>query len=655
MKRKIIILLLSLWLGGQFTRAILVRFPNLTGISGDTITIPLYVDNDVTGLNIKAFQFDIGYSSSTMKFLGVNNVSTISSAMSDLVVKDYVDHFTIVGAGSQSLAGSGILLNVKMVLINYGSYLTFRNNSTSNFFNEGTPALTFTTGYISITAKPTIYVYPSNSILNIGDVQQFSASGGTAPYTWTVSDNAIASIASDGKLTVLASGIVKVISTDVHGYVGQSGNIDCRSLYATLPDTTSYQNKYIDIPLNFKNLDATTIFSGKFAFSFSENVISFDTLITTNTILDGHSGVVFSKQNGKAIVTFAFSTPVTGSGILFKLRFKVADTNGGASYINIDEATINESIYSKTKYGYFSIKTLPTLYISPGSAEMFAGENKQFSVSGGTAPYTWQVENASLAGTTSNGYVTAISGGNTKLLVTDVNGAKGLSTLNIFDTWVSIRDSNTIVNQQVVTIPLNLGTLPSGKGIFALSGKVTSSFSKIDSIQVNTLGTLTQSWQLANKNGKNQTNFALSGTNAITNGGKILNIKIYFNSSVLQGDAFYLNCSDLMLNEGSPNVKVNSGYITIKNVPTTINEIQKNEVSIYPVPVKDNLIVNLTSDFTSSVISVLDLSGKTILSSTLNNYKDNQFILPVQSLSEGFYLLKLQNAKQSIVLKFSKN
>ena len=655
MKRKIIILLLSLWLGGQFTRAILVRFPNLTGIAGDTITIPLYVDDDLTGLNVKAFQFDIGYSSSTMKLLGVNSASTISSTMGDLVVKDFTDHFTIVGAGSQALAGSGILLNVKMVLINYGGYLSFRNNTSSNFFNEGTPALTFTNGYISITAKPTINVYPSNSILNIGDVLQFNSSGGTAPYTWSVSDNAIASIASNGMLTVLASGIVKVISTDVNGYVGQSGNIDCRSLNATIPDTTSYQNKQIDIPLYFKNLDATAILSGKFAFSFNENVLSFDTLITTNTILDGHSGVVFSKQSGKAVVTFAFPTAVTGSGVLFILRFKVADTNGGGSYINIDEATINESVYPKTKYGYFSINTLSALYISPGSAEMFAGETKQFSVSGGTAPYTWEVENATLANTTNDGYLTAVSGGNTHLLVKDVNGAKGSCTLSIFDTWVSVRDSNTAVSQQTITIPLNLGTLPSGKGIFALSGKVTSSFSKIDSIQVNTLGTLTQNWQLANKNGKNQTNFALSGTTAITNGGKILNIKIYFNSTILVGDAFYLNCTDLLLNEGSPNVKVNSGYISTNNVPTKINETQKNDVSIFPVPVKDNLIVSLTPDYSSSVISVLDLSGKTILGTTLNNYQEKQFLLPVESLSEGFYILKLQNAKQSIVLKFTKN
>ncbi|MDD5185419.1 MAG: T9SS type A sorting domain-containing protein, partial [Paludibacter sp.] len=270
-------------------------------------------------------------------------------------------------------------------------------------------------------------------------------------------------------------------------------------------------------------------------------------------------------------------------------------------------------------------------------------------------PYTWEVENATLANTTNDGYLTAVSGGNTHLLVKDVNGAKGSCTLSIFDTWVSVRDSNTAVSQQTITIPLNLGTLPSGKGIFALSGKVTSSFSKIDSIQVNTLGTLTQNWQLANKNGKNQTNFALSGTTAITNGGKILNIKIYFNSTILVGDAFYLNCTDLLLNEGSPNVKVNSGYISINNVPTKINETQKNDVSIFPVPVKDNLIVSLTPDYSSSVISVLDLSGKTILSTTLNNYQEKQFLLPVESLSEGFYILKLQNAKQSIVLKFTKN
>ena len=655
MKRKIIIALLSLWLGGQFSQAIRVRFPNLTGVVGDTITVPLYVDDDVTGNNIKAFQFDIGYSNSNVKFLGVNTTGTISSVFSELVVKNKIDYFTIVGAGSSSLEGSGVLLNVKLLLIGYGSSLNFRNTNSSNFFNEGTPALTFTNGYISITAKPVINVSPANVILNIGELQQFSSWGGTAPYIWSVSDNSIASIAADGKLTVLTSGIVKVISTDSKGYSGTSGNIDCRSFNATLRDTTFYQNNFIEIPLYFKNLDATPMYSGKFVFSFSESVISFDSFVTAGTILAGVANLEFSKLSGKAVVTFAFPTGNTDSGILFKLRFKIADTNYGGSYINIEEATINESLYPKSRNGYFSIKTLPTLYISPGSAEMFAGENKQFSVSGGTVPYTWEVENPALAITTGTGYLTAISGGNTKLLVKDFNGAKTSCTINIYDTWVNVRDSAASVDHKVLNLPIDLGSIPLGKGIFALSGKVNSSFSKIDSIQVNTSGTLTESWQMAKLTGKNQSNFALSGTGAITNGGKMLNLKIYFNNSLVVGDAFYINCTELMLNEGTPNVKVKSGYISIKSIVTDIKEIQSSQMFVYPVPASDFLIINLDPEYNTSVISVLDLSGKMIFSTKLHNYNAKQFSLPVQSLSEGFYFLKLQSVCHNTVLKFSKH
>jgi len=615
----------------------------------------MYVDNDLTGNNIKAYQFEIGYYNSNVKFLGVSTAGTISSVFSELVTKNNTDYFTIVGAGSTSLEGSGVLLNVKFVLLNSGCYLSFRNSTASNFFNEGTPVMSFTNGYITITSKPVVYVYPANAILNIGEIQQFSAGGGTAPYTWMVSDNSIASISADAKLTVLDNGIVKVIATDSHGYSGESGIIDCRSFNATIRDTTFYQNNYIEIPLILKNLDATSMYSGKFVFSFYENVISVDSLITANSMLTGGATVEFLKQSGKAVVTFASSTGNTDSGILFKLRFKIADVNGGGSYINIEEATINESIQVKNRNGYFNIKTLPTLYISPGSAEMLAGENKQFNVSGGTPPYTWEVENPALASTTGTGYLTASSGGTTKILVKDVNGAKASATINIFDTWVSVRDSAAVVNERVLTIPLDLGSLPLGKGIFAFSGKVNTSFSKVDSIQVNSIGTLSESWLLANKTGKNQASFALSGSGDITNGGKILNLKIWFKNTLVSGDAFYIYCTDLMLNEGSPSAKVESGYISIQSLITKIDESLSRQVFVYPVPAKDNLIINLEPEFSTSIISVLDLSGKTILSTSLLNFTGQQLILPVHSLTTGFYLLKLQGLKKNKVLKFSKN
>jgi len=656
MKRKIIGMLLLLLISGQFTRAISVRFPNLTGVVGDTLTVPMYVDDDLTGNNVLSFQFNIGYSSSAVKLLGVYSNGTISSSFNDLSVHNGLNYFTIIGAGSSPLTGKGVLVNVKLLLLYSGTYLQFNNGQTDNYFNEGLPGMTFSYGYISITPKPVIYVSPSTVTMNVGDIQQFNASGGTAPYTWSVSDNTIASIAPDGKLTALKNGIVQVTAIDAKGYSGSSGNIDCRSYAVMIRDTSFYQNNYIEIPVLIQNFDATPMLAGKFVFSFNQNVIAIDSLVMANSILAGKVSLEFSKQSGKATVTFAGTTGISTSGTLFKLRFKIADIPYNASYISIDEALLNEVYVPKLRNGYFSVKAFPTLYINPSSTEMFTGDNKQFTVTGGTAPYTWEVENTTLATTTATGYLTAQSGGNTKLWVQDVYGAKTSCPLTIWDTWVNVRDSTAVISGGVLTLPIDLGNVPAGKGVFSLSGKAYSGFSKIDSIRVVNVGTLTHNWAMANKTQKNQASFAMSGTVPITTAGKIAFVKIFFNLSIQTGDAFYLDCNELILNEGSPNVKVKSGYLSIKNI---ISGLDKSEfvpkVSAYPIPATDELNISIPTEFRTSGISVLDLSGKIISSTVITNFTESPFVLHIESLSKGFYLLKLQNQNNTVLLKFLKN
>ncbi len=651
MRQKSIILLFLLLLAGQYSQAILVRFPTLTGVVGDTLTVPLYVDDDLTGKGVMSFQFDIGYTSTNVRFLGASTVGTISSGFNELTVKTNVDYSTIVGAGSAALTGKGILLNIKLVLLYSATSLVFRNTTTSNYFNEGNPIMTFTNGYISINAKPVIYVSPATAVLNIGESQQFSTWGGTTPYTWSVSDNTMATITTGGLLKVLKSGLVKVIAKDAKGYQGESGNIDCRSFMATFRDTSFYQNNYIEIPLDFKNLDATPMLAGKFVFSFTESVISFDSLIIANSILAGNASVERSKQAGKVTVSFAASQAIINSGTIFKLRFKIADIAGGASSITIDEAIINETQIPKWRNGYFTIKALPAIYMSPGSAEMYSGDKKQFTVSGGTAPYTWEVENPSMATTTSNGYLTAISGGVTKLLVKDTYGSKTSCPITIYDTWVNVRDSLVILSQQLLTLtlPIDLGIIPEGKGVFSLSGKAMSSFAKIDSIKVNAMGTLTENWQLVNRFNKNQSTFALSGVNPITLAGKIANIVFYFNKTLAVGDAFYVDCNELMLNEGSPNVKVKSGYITIKSIVSELKDVQNERISVFPNPTISN--IQLKGIEGKANLSLFGIDGKLLIT---KQFTENEAI-SVSSLPKGIYTLKIQTATGVVEKKLVKN
>jgi len=108
---------------------------------------------------------------------------------------------------------------------------TIDSNGLLTGVGAGTTTVTVTdaTG-VSITSGDItvrdVVVSPQTATVLVGSTQSFSASGGAAPYTWSVSDTAVATIdATTGVLTAVAAGTVTVSATDVDGFVGTSGTI----------------------------------------------------------------------------------------------------------------------------------------------------------------------------------------------------------------------------------------------------------------------------------------------------------------------------------------------------------------------------------------------------------------------------------------------
>lgn len=76
-----------------------------------------------------------------------------------------------------------------------------------------------------------------------------------------------------------------------------------------------------------------------------------------------------------------------------------------------------------------------------------------------------------------------------------------------------------------------------------------------------------------------------------------------------------------------------------------VKEIAGSEVFIFPNPANEYLSVNTNNLFNGSdlYIDVYDNSGVNVLSNVLNNYNSNTLLLPLSSLSNGSYILKLSN------------
>ena len=92
----------------------------------------------------------------------------------------------LAAAGSNVMAGKGnlIILRMKALKPNYYNSISFKNGTASNYFNEGSPAMTLSNAYCHINALPSISVYPNSSVITNGDNLQFHTYNGTEPYSY---------------------------------------------------------------------------------------------------------------------------------------------------------------------------------------------------------------------------------------------------------------------------------------------------------------------------------------------------------------------------------------------------------------------------------------------------------------------------------------
>lgn len=84
-------------------------------------------------------------------------------------------------------------------------------------------------------------------------------------------------------------------------------------------------------------------------------------------------------------------------------------------------------------------------------------------------------------------------------------------------------------------------------------------------------------------------------------------------------------------------------------LPVGINEAILNSVSVYPSPATDQIRVNLGQLKGSSVISVVDLMGKTVFQNTVENQAISRF--DCSSLTNGIYFVRVENSLGSITRK----
>jgi hypothetical protein len=104
------------------------------------------------------------------------------------------------------------------------------------------------------------------------------------------------------------------------------------------------------------------------------------------------------------------------------------------------------------------------------------------------------------------------------------------------------------------------------------------------------------------------------------------------------------------------NYDVNTNVTFKAGQPTSINDVEKNRntLKLYPNPANSQISFNIDASNTALVATVSDISGRKIMSSTINQKAKTEYQLDISGLLPGMYIVQLQTDKGITTGKFIK-
>jgi hypothetical protein len=423
--------------------AVRVTCGNGSGQAGQTVDIAV-TTTDLTGWNVRAFQFDLTYNQNLVTVTDVLEAGTLPDAAGwgDATFGVLPGRVSVSHAGTSALSGAGTLLVLRFVvnpaqLTPTSTALTFGSLT----FNEGVPNDTTANGTLTIQATPVITVSPNTGELVRAQTLQFTVSGSvTNPVTWQTTNPAVATISGTGLLTGQAPGHVRVFAVDAAARRDTTdADVFVRGMGLTVVTGTTVVGQPLTLPITVTSLGGLGIRAGQLTLSFNGAALAATSVSTPpGTLLYGWGPVGFGAANGTCTVDFAGSTDLAGAGVLCNVTFQTL-LSGGHS-ISAPTALFNETLPAKVTNGTASVSALPTITVIPETAVLLAGQTRQFTLSGTvTPPVTWSTLDPAVATISPSGLLTAVGGGATRVRAVDDVGATDENTsVTVYDFALSL-------------------------------------------------------------------------------------------------------------------------------------------------------------------------------------------------------------------------
>jgi hypothetical protein len=312
-------------------------------LQGQTINIPIYI-SDLSLVDIKSGIFSVTYNTNVLTALDIITNGSLLASFPSPVIHFSSGKITIAFASGTSRldgAGTSILMFIRFKITDVNNYATTLQLS-DVLFNEVITG-NIKNGYFTTILRANLTVTPSTATMVARDSLQFNVSGGaTPPVVWSVTDSTLATISSTGKLKALKSGIVHVLVIDSVGATGTSGNITLYDMRIRLLNATASAGDSVEVSVEIGSYTAG-VFSTQLSLTHNQNYLTPVQVVTAGTLFEGRMVAMATPTAGSVNITAAGAAPVTGPGILLKIRYLISPTAPLGSYpVNFASQLLNE-------------------------------------------------------------------------------------------------------------------------------------------------------------------------------------------------------------------------------------------------------------------------------------------------------------------------
>ena len=307
------------------------------------------------------------------------------------------------------------------------------------------------------------------------------------------------------------------------------GLLQAQTVGIRLPDTTSVQGAFLDMPLYADStLTNREVYSYSFQLRFDPYYFQPVSVVTSETISQAF-GTPTMNTSVSGIVTLAAAgtVPLSGSGKFIVFRWKVL--RPGWTTISFTDAAhnyLNEGTPSLIfKSGNVSIASAPTITVYPDQNIIAKGEQLQLSVSGGTGPYAWSVTDSNLAEIDPNGLLTAKAVGNVKAVAVDVLGVRDTtSNIEIRPLRLSIPTNLTQWEGLYIDVPVLTSDL-TGLGVLAGGFQLSFNSNTLQPVSIVQTGTLLENSSVFMQTSNGNITVAFAGTTVLNGSGVLLYVR----------------------------------------------------------------------------------------------------------------------------------